>query len=250
MHLKDKTRSCKCNYFYNSKAWMNTDIMTDILLKLNRPLSRKNRRILLFMDNAPCHPDSLKDSFSNIKIVFLPKNTTTKTQPLDPGIIANWKVKYKKATSICMQSNRWIPYWERDCEICQCTDVDGMGKEDWDEVLSDTIQRCFKKTGLFPEEVDIEDDPFEGDDLQDLQQLLARVDESCSGEKYISAEDDLEVCGGFIDSSDPNWRETFRDKLLGDNTEELHSLSDMAVPSDDECDEDLKEAKIKKLFYM
>ena len=78
------------------KQWMNTDIMKDILFKLNRRLSRKNRRILLFMDNALCHPESLKDSFSNIKIVFLPKNTASKTQPLDAGIIANWKVKYKK----------------------------------------------------------------------------------------------------------------------------------------------------------
>ena len=35
-HLKDKTSPCKCRYFSNSKAWMNTDIMTDILFKLNR----------------------------------------------------------------------------------------------------------------------------------------------------------------------------------------------------------------------
>ena len=123
------------------------------------------------------------------------------------------------------------------------------GREAWDEVSADTIQRCFKKTGLFPEEVDIEDDPFEGDDLQDLQQLLTRVDDSCTAKEYISAEDDLEVCGGCIDSSDPNWRETFRDELLDDNTEELPSLSDIAIPSDvdDEYDDDLKEPRIKSL---
>ena len=35
-HLKEKTRPCKCRYFSNSKALMNTDIMTDILFKLKR----------------------------------------------------------------------------------------------------------------------------------------------------------------------------------------------------------------------
>ena len=50
----------------------------------------------MFMDNAPCHPQSLTGQFSNINVTFLPKNTTSKTQPLDAGIIASWKVKYKR----------------------------------------------------------------------------------------------------------------------------------------------------------
>ena len=108
-HLKDKTRPSKCNYFSNAKAWMNTGIMTEVLSKLNRRLKRKNRRILLFMDNAPCHPESLKDSFSNINIVFLPKNTTSMTQPLDAGIIAN--CIRKKSLS------KTIPLKEKKCKI-------------------------------------------------------------------------------------------------------------------------------------
>ena len=94
--LENKTSPCNCQYFSNSKAWMNTEIMSEVLSKLNRRLKRQKRNILIFMDNAPCHPESLQHILSNIKIVFLPKNTTSTTQPLDAGIIANWKINYKK----------------------------------------------------------------------------------------------------------------------------------------------------------
>ena len=66
-----------------------------MLEKLNVKLKRKGRKILFLMDNASCHPHNLAETFSNITIKFLPKNATSMTQPLDTGIIANWKVKYK-----------------------------------------------------------------------------------------------------------------------------------------------------------
>ena len=69
---------------------------TNILESLNRRLQLKQRKIILFMDDAPCHPASLQDEISNINIVVLPKNTTPKTQPLNSGIIASWKCSYKK----------------------------------------------------------------------------------------------------------------------------------------------------------
>jgi hypothetical protein len=53
----------------------------------------KNRKALILLNNAPCHPEM---ELSNVKLGFLPPNMTAGTQPLDFGIIQNFKVKYCK----------------------------------------------------------------------------------------------------------------------------------------------------------
>ena len=93
--LRDPSRPGNVNYFSNSKSWMTSEIFETVLSKLNRKLVFENRKVILFLDNATCHPESIYDEFSNIKIVFLPKNTTSRLQPLDAGIIRNFNVKYR-----------------------------------------------------------------------------------------------------------------------------------------------------------
>ena len=64
--------------------------MEEVPTKLNRRLSRCNRSILLLIDNAGRHYKNLVGKFSNIKVCFLPANTSSKLQPLDLGIIQNF----------------------------------------------------------------------------------------------------------------------------------------------------------------
>ena len=80
------------HYFSQSNAWMTGEILDSVLTRLNR-LSSCSRSIILLMDNAGCHPHNLK---ANIRIVFLPPNTTSQIQPLDLGIIQNFKINYRK----------------------------------------------------------------------------------------------------------------------------------------------------------
>ena len=75
---------------------MTTEVMTSILYKINQQVKVAKRKIIFFMDNAPCHPESLSDRYPNIKVVFLPKNTTSRLQLSDAGIIRNFKLKYCK----------------------------------------------------------------------------------------------------------------------------------------------------------
>ena len=82
-------------YYNQPKAWMTGEILDTYLTTFNSKLRAEKRSILLFMDNAGCHPEHLRDKYSNIKIVFLPANTTSKLQPLDLGVIANFKTHYR-----------------------------------------------------------------------------------------------------------------------------------------------------------
>ena len=50
---------------------MQVEIMEDILGKLNKQLVREEQQVILFMDNATVHPESLDRKFSN-------KNTAEK----------------------------------------------------------------------------------------------------------------------------------------------------------------------------
>ena len=79
------------------KAWMPSEIMEDVLKKLNKRLVKEKRRILLLLDNAIPHYPEFVGKISNIKVIFLPANTTSKLQPLDAGIIKNFKLLYRGA---------------------------------------------------------------------------------------------------------------------------------------------------------
>ena len=56
----------------------------------------EKRKVILFLDNATCHLESMVDQFSQIKIIFLSKNTSSRPQLLDAGIIQNLKFKSTK----------------------------------------------------------------------------------------------------------------------------------------------------------
>ena len=76
----------------NKKAWMTSDVFLDWLKAFDRRMEAQERRVLLFVDNAPSHPKNFR--LSNVKVVFLPANTTWLFQLLDQGIIAAIKKNY------------------------------------------------------------------------------------------------------------------------------------------------------------
>lgn len=175
---------------------MNTEVMT-ILSKLNRQLKRNDRPILLFMDNAP-----MSGEFSTMTVQFLPKTTTSKSQTLDASIIANWKVLSRKRM-LQLMVRKTCPKLSNPINVLTAIE---WGRQSWNDVRQSTIMKCFQKTGLYPRDKAIEDDPFEGEELANLKTIMDWIYAECSVEEYVSCDDDTDICTGLIDPSKPNWR--------------------------------------------
>ena len=58
---------------------MTTKTMIQFLTVLDRKLDVKNWKVLLFLHNAPSQPKTVQGNLKNIKLVFLPKNTTSQS---------------------------------------------------------------------------------------------------------------------------------------------------------------------------
>ena len=81
-------------------------------------------------------------------MVFLPVDTISKLQPLDLGIIKNFKVHYKKLLHYVV------------AKIDECTKASEVTKkinilqairwiaEAWKKISSDTIKKCFRLSGV------------------------------------------------------------------------------------------------------
>ena len=135
---------------------MTTEIMTSILGKINQQMEVAKRKIILFMDDAPCHPESVSERYSNIRVMFLPKNTTSRLQPLDAGI-RNFKLKYRKKllkfVILRINDNAKATNIIQEVDILKAIT---WIKSAWGEVSEETIVNCFKKCGFQKSQPDVQ----------------------------------------------------------------------------------------------
>ena len=92
----DGLQSIGAVWRHNDTAWMNHKIMEEYLYWFNQEMKKQGKHALLLMDNFSAHEVAVEllggsDSLTNTKVMWLPPNATSIYQPLDQGIIQNWK---------------------------------------------------------------------------------------------------------------------------------------------------------------
>ena len=134
--------------------------------------------------------------FSQIKIIFLPENTTSRLQPLDGGIIQNFKDKYRK---------RLVKYVlariQEDASATQIfKGVDVLVaipwlKETWKEITNLTIKNCFEKYSIKGENELME---VEEDDNLEFETLEKEFTTDISAAEYANFDKNVPVSESLI----------------------------------------------------
>ena len=83
---------------------MNSFFFDEWVNELDKMFEKENRKVILVVDNFPAHP--IIEGLKAVELVFLPPNTTSKTQPMDQGVICSLEAKYhNKSYSKAAQSS-------------------------------------------------------------------------------------------------------------------------------------------------
>ena len=165
--------------------------------------------VLLFLDNAPSHPETLQGNLKNIKPVFLPKNTTSQLQSCDAGIMGNFKIKYRKQLLKHVISR--IDDGKKAPEIIQGVDL--LHSMRWmnqafEQITKDTIKQCFEKCGFSEVSLLAEEPDEEFEDL--LKSLIIEV----MPDEYSSFDDDVDTPEMPINVQKKGWEDILRKQCI------------------------------------
>ena len=185
-----RARATPLPYFSSRNAWMTAAIWENILDQLNHKMALHGRKIVLLVDNATVHR-STKD-YSNLKVVFLPKNTTSLIQPLDQGVIRTMKSYYRtqlvRKIMAAIESGMTIQEFTKSkMDILTAM---YMLKRALFLVKPSTVTNCFKKARIVKQNAPMDIDP--GDEPAEVPPTDLSP---AAFEQWISSDADLPCFG-------------------------------------------------------
>lgn len=124
---------------------MTGDIFRSWLLELDQRMRAENRSILLLVDNVSSHQVGNID-LTNVRLEFLPKNTTAVLQPMDQGVI-----KATKDYIYTLRDERDYNYYEQGIFVLPAVDLFTACKwcvAAFHMLSTTTIRNAWRKAGI------------------------------------------------------------------------------------------------------
>jgi DDE superfamily endonuclease/Tc5 transposase DNA-binding domain len=196
-------------YRFNKSKWMTGLICEEYLRWLDNKMRGEGRKVLLLMDNFSGHELAVKlvgglQGLLNIRIAWLPPNTTSAWQPMDQGIIASFKLQYRKL---------WIEFMLREYEADKNPQktVNLLKAVQWTRaawelsVTRDTIKRCWVKSTLIKKSDSTEESAEDstedcivvddGTDRAELRDQITQlpIENPLSLDEFLNPEDEVIV---------------------------------------------------------
>ena len=82
-----------CRYTAQKKSWMDSGLFEKWVREQYRKFEREGRKVAIIIDTCAAQPIIL--NLKAINLVCLSPNTTSKTQPMDSGVILSTKAYYR-----------------------------------------------------------------------------------------------------------------------------------------------------------
>ena len=171
------------DYASSRNAWMTGKIFSNWLTKWDRKFRYEKRKICLLVDNCSTHSPHV--TLTNITLRFLPPNTTSLIQPMDQGVIRNWKGHYRSSLNrriiTALDADESVKALQVARQI-SLLDAIHIAKSSWSLVQPTTIANCYRKAGFGRAE-----EPITDDDLNDVPVPQSTTREEF--EQFVSLDD-------------------------------------------------------------
>ena len=169
-----------------------------------------------------------------MKVVLSLKNTTSRLQPLDAGIIRNFKVKYSQRLLKFVISR--IDDNNKASEIIQLFQI----RAAWEEVSNQTVINCFRKCGFRNKAQDEDVQILDQDEDQEFANLVKKLAGDADSDDYTDFDKDIASSMPVVDPR-ISWRQEIRKEIIEKHEDPADEFMD--VSSNADVDEDIEDER-------
>uniref|UniRef100_K7FHP3 HTH CENPB-type domain-containing protein n=1 Tax=Pelodiscus sinensis TaxID=13735 RepID=K7FHP3_PELSI len=194
-------------YEAQGNAWMMAEILKDCFFNYFVPVVKENFRkggvywrivkAVLLLDNCEAHPPASELVSGNIFATYLPENVTSLIQPMDQGMIQNFKCFYRGSfVRKLVNSDSSVSEVQFDFNLKDSVYVAALA---WKDVKRATVRKCWRK--LWPSIMFCDDSSYEEEfcgfhvrckRIGDIQEMIENVPEKNAIAKLT--ENEIEQC--------------------------------------------------------